>query len=414
MSSQHSQKTLVHDGISYIGASCNLIATFLVCLSMGMTAVLFPVGLEKQAMSTSSIGVIMSLETIASFLICFVLPMLLRKIGMTLGLLSTALIRIPPVLFMVFSQDAILWTLAIFINAAGAFTFLLLTQTWINAINFQNRAVWMAIFSTSMSLGLAAGAALVSHMENSSDVWILLLEWLWLPIGGLFGRASVTITELEFIVSIGFSLLAIVPILIAYRHIPKFSFANYPGIWSTIKQCKGPMYSIAMAGVSMFGVTAFITLYGLKNGLTLTDAALLLTFFNLGAIILEIPIGYIADRFDSRYMIVICSFLCMVCAVYLPIAIYVNYQAWLLVFLWGGVVGAIYSLALTIIGERFNDEELIAANAGYTVMEGAGGTLGILLIGFCMQFLGADGLPYVIMFSAILYFSFALTRYRIV
>lgn len=414
MSSQRSQPTLSRDGISYLGASCNLLSTFLICLSMGMTAVLFPVGLEKQSLSTSSIGVIMSLETIASLLICFVLPLLLRKIGMTLGLLSTALIRIPPVLFMVFSQDAILWTLAIVINAAGAYTFMLLTQTWINAINFRNRAVWMAIFSTSMSLGLAVGAALVSHMENSSDLWTLSLEWLWLPIGGLFGRTSVTITELEFIVSIAFSLLAIIPILIAYRHIPKFSLANYPGVWSTIKQCKGPMYSIAMAGVSMFGVTAFITLYGLQNGLTLTDAALLLTFFNLGAIILEIPIGYVADRFDSRYMIVICSFLCMVCAVYLPIAIYVNYQAWLLVFLWGGVVGAIYSLALTIIGERFNNEELIAANAGYTVMEGAGGTLGILLIGFCMQFLGADGLPYVIMLSAILYFSFALTRYRIV
>ena len=104
----------------------------------------------------------------------------------------------------------------------------------------------------------------------------------------------------------------------------------------------------------------------------------------------------------------------MVCAVYLPIAIYVNYQAWILVFIWGGVVGSIYSLALTIVGEQFEGEDLIGANAGYSVMEGLGGTAGILLIGFCMDILGADGLPYVIMFSSILYFSFALTRYRVV
>lgn len=179
-------------------------------------------------------------------------------------------------------------------------------------------------------------------------------------------------------------------------------------------ECKGPMFSLAMAGVSMFGVSAFITLYGLRNGLSLTDAALLLTFFNVGSILLEVPIGWISDRFDRRYMIVICTFLCMVCAVYLPMAIYVNYQAWTLAFIWGGVVGAIYSLALTIVGEQFEGEELISANAGYSVMEGLGGTAGILLIGLSMDMLGSDGLPYVIMLSTILYFSFALTRYRVV
>ena len=46
-------------------------------------------------------------------------------------------------------------------------------------------------------------------------------------------------------------------------------------------------------------------------------------------------------------------------------------------------------------------------------MESIGGTLGIVAIGFSMEKLGTDGMPYVIMFASILYFSFALTRYRI-
>jgi MFS family permease len=103
----------------------------------------------------------------------------------------------------------------------------------------------------------------------------------------------------------------------------------------------------------------------------------------------------------------------MVCAVYLPIAIYVNYQAWVLLFIWGGVIGAMYSIALALIGERFEGEELVAANAGYSVMDSAGGTAGILLIGFSMDTFGSDGLPYVIMLASIIYFSFALTRYRV-
>lgn len=182
---------------------------------------------------------------------------------------------------------------------------------------------------------------------------------------------------------------------------------------STIMRAKGPMFAVAMGGVSIFGVTAFITLYGIRNDLSLADATLLLTCFMLGSLFLEAPLTWLSDFFDRRYVIVGSSFLSMICAVYLPIAIYVNYQAWILLFIWGGVIGAIYSTALALIGDRFEGEELVAANAGYSIMDAAGGTVGILLIGFLMDAFGADGLPYVIMFASILYFSFALTRYKV-
>lgn len=169
-----------------------------------------------------------------------------------------------------------------------------------------------------------------------------------------------------------------------------------------------------MAGVSQFGVAAFITIYGMKNGLSLHDASLLLTSFMIGSLVLEVPIAWLSDYFDRRYFIVWCSFASMVCAVYLPIAIYTPLQAWILVFIWGGVIAGIYSVSLALVGEKYpDDDEAVAANAGYSLMESIGGTLGIVAIGFSMEKLGTDGMPYVIMFASILYFSFALTRYRI-
>ena len=177
---------------------------------------------------------------------------------------------------------------------------------------------------------------------------------------------------------------------------------------------KGAMFSISMAGVSQFGVGAFIIIYGMKNGLSLSDSALLLSSFMLGSLLLEVPIAWLSDNFDRRYCIVGCSFSSMIFAVYLPIAIYTPIQAWILVFLWGGVIAGIYSISLTIIGERYTDgDDSIASNAGYSLMESIGGTIGIVAIGASMQYLGTDGMPYIIMFSSILYFSFALTRYPI-
>jgi hypothetical protein len=46
-------------------------------------------------------------------------------------------------------------------------------------------------------------------------------------------------------------------------------------------------------------------------------------------------------------------------------------------------------------------------------MESIGGAVGVLSIGNAIEQLGNDGMPYVIMFASIVYFSFALTRYQV-
>jgi hypothetical protein len=104
----------------------------------------------------------------------------------------------------------------------------------------------------------------------------------------------------------------------------------------------------------------------------------------------------------------------MFCAVYLPIAIYTPVNAYILVFIWGGVIAGIYSVSLALVGEKHKKgDELITSNAGYSLMESIGGAVGVLSIGIAIEQLGNDGMPYVIMFASIVYFSFALTRYQV-
>jgi len=398
-----------------ISLVANIVGSFIISISMGMTAVLFPVMLNDRGFSSFLIGMLMSLETIASLLICFALPPILRYCGMGVSLVATTFIRIPPLIFMAFHDDLTLWGSSIFFHALGCYTFLLLTQTWINALPLRkNFGLWMAIYSTSLSVGMALGPMLAGVMDANEAITIATFKPIWLPITQFFGQQEISLEQLKFLVALLTSAVAMLPIIFGIREIPKFNFLGKANILATITASKGPMFAIALAGVSYFGVAAFITVYGIRNGLTIIDAALLLSAFNFGAIALEIPLGWLSDKLDRRYMIVALTFLCAFCTAYLPMAIYVNYQAWALLFVWGGMVGAMYSISLALIGERFSGEELIAANAGYTVMEGLGGTLGILLIGLSMDYLSADGMPYVIMFACVLYFSFALTRYRVI
>jgi MFS family permease len=392
----------------------NVAATFLVSVSMGMNAVLFPVTMETNGISTTLIGFILATETIAALGICFLLPKLLKYLGMRFSLVAVTLFRVPPLLFLPFFDDVSFWLVAIFVHGIGAFTFLILMQTWVNSLKFRkNAGLMIALYGTAVSLGLALGPLVLRFI----DEWNLLdtsfgAYFLGLVLQFGFDEAHVA-NGLRYCISALISTLAVAPILLGLWLVPRFQFKGKARIWRSVMLAKGPMFAVAMAGVSLFGVTSFITIFGLRNGLSLSDASLLLTAFMLGSLILEVPLTWLSDYFDRRYIIVLNAFLCMVCAVYLPIAIYETHQAWTLLFIWGGVIGSIYSTSLTMIGERFSDEDLVTANAGYSIMESGGGTIGILLIGAAMALVGPDGLPYVIMFSSIVYFSFALTRYQV-
>ena len=133
----------------------------------------------------------------------------------------------------------------------------------------------------------------------------------------------------------------------------------------------------------------------------------------LGSILLEVPTAWVSDFFDRRYVMIVLVFMSLICAAYLPIAIYTPYIAWGLLFLWGGVIGGLFSVCLAMTAERFSGEHLISANAAFSIMDNIGGMIGILLIGVSMDLFGSDGLPYVIMLAGVVYFSFALTRYQV-
>lgn len=396
----------------------NVLSTFIISVSMGMCAILFPVTLERMGVDTSLIGGIMALETIAALGVCFLLPTLLRYMGMRVGLVASTLIRVPPLLILGFQSSLPVWVFAVFLHGVGTFSFLIFLQTWVNSIPFRrNKGLMVALYSTAISLGLAAGPVVLRFTD---DLSYLLMPAMDLGMSALglsdmaAGSQTEIATQIQFFAAALLSLVALLPVALGLWLVPQFSFTGKAGIVRTILSAKGPMFAVAMGGVSIFGVTAFITLYGLRNGMSLENASLLLSFFMLGALFLETPITWLSDYFDRRYVIVGASFLSMLCAVLLPIMIYEPWQAWTLLFVWGGFIGAIYSTALALIGDRFDGEELVAANAGYATMDAVGGTAGILLIGYLMNVLGPDGLPYVIMFASIVYFSFALTRYRVV
>ena len=83
---------------------------------------------------------------------------------------------------------------------------------------------------------------------------------------------------------------------------------------------------------------------------------------------------------------------------------------WAVVIVWGGTMGATFTVGLTLVGERFRDVELVAANAVFSLLFGLGGLAGPFLAGAAMDRFGPAGFPASMLSVTALYALFAAYR----
>ena len=174
------------------------------------------------------------------------------------------------------------------------------------------------------------------------------------------------------------------------------------------KKFKGVIYSV-------FGVAWYITIYGVRNDLSMFEASILLSAFMIGSVCLDLPITWLSEYINRNHMIVYCALLCTLFAIFLPLAIYDKYNAYALLFVWGGVISSMYSNCLILIEEKYDSDKSVLAMAAFSFMENAGAAVALIFIGILFGFsdIGTDGFSYVIMLASIVYFTFALARYTI-
>jgi MFS family permease len=79
-------------------------------------------------------------------------------------------------------------------------------------------------------------------------------------------------------------------------------------------------------------------------------------------------------------------------------------------FALGGALFAIYSLSLTLLGQRFSGERLAEANAAFVFMYGVGALVGPPLAGFAMDLWDPYGLPAFLGLVCAFYLALGLTR----
>jgi predicted MFS family arabinose efflux permease len=157
------------------------------------------------------------------------------------------------------------------------------------------------------------------------------------------------------------------------------------------------MVPTATAAVLVFGAVetggfALFPIYGSRIGYSEADAALLLTMIGLGNVVLQIPMGMLSDRMrDRRHLLLACAAVGLLGTAFMPFFAQNWHLMALLLFLWGGVVAAMYTVGLAHLGSQLSGHELASANAAFVLCYGVGMVLGPQAIGIGMDAFGPSG-----------------------
>jgi MFS family permease len=363
-----------------------ILSTAMVQAAVGFNTVLFPVRLEDYGFSKTLIGICLSFEVASVLVIVGSINGIISRLGLVGTIFIATSGRLLMLLILSQTRSFPLWCFSIFGFGLTTYLILIALQTWINGVPLQRyRGLVIGCFSSALSLGTASGP--------------IVLNMVGVGGGARPFQASMGIVVL--------SLLLLLPLL---RFAPVISSQPRLRLRYVIRMARVPMMSSLVGGVTFFGLPAFLTLYGMMNGLSVQRASLLLSAFMVGSVSLGLLISILSDHVNRTLLIVACVLVGVVCAVYLPLGIY-NYPIALgLLFVWGGAAGGVYATGLATVGHLFRQEDQVSANVAYSMMDNLGGVISVLLIGFLMGAGIADGIVFVTVFTALAYFIYCLSQ----
>lgn len=342
----------------------------LVGIGLSVLNPLVSVALERQGISALVSGLTASAAGVGTVIMVALLPPLTRQWGLV-AILGAA-IASATLLSLVypFANSLTVWTLLRFLMGAALGVVFTLSEYWINvAAPPERRGVVMGLYATTLYAGFALGP--------------ILLGLLMGPDGG--GLAP-------WFATAGLMALGMIPLLMARDAAPAMDSHGSASPWRFIRVAPAATLGAFVFGVVETGAMLLLPVHGLRLGLDAQAATWLLAAFTLGNVALQLPLGFLSDRIERLPLLAGIALLSGG-ILFLLLGVQNLWLAAGLLFFAGGISGGIYPLSLALIGERFTDEDLAAANGAVVALYSVGLIVGPPLTGLVIDAMGSAGLP---------------------
>ncbi len=354
-------------------------------ITYGCLSPLVAVILERQGHPNWAIGVNSACAFAATILLGPLVPKIISKLGFLNAMVMAILLEVSAVLGMLLWQDIWYWAVLRFVIGFGGTILWIGSETWIVAVappGQRGRAI--AFYMMAISGGFALGPVVLQATGSDSLLPFAVCAALTLFAGGLIWSAKGMAPELPAA--------------------PKAAIATAFRIAPLV------MGAALLAGfVDMSALTHLVN-YGRAAGLTEATALMILTIMLFSNLVMQFPVGWIADRVDKRKLLIAFGMIYFLGPIGINATVAVSPLLWPIVMVWGVASLGIYTVALTILGERFPPNLLASANAAIVVLYQFGGVSGSFAGGSGMDLFGYKGLMWTFAAASFLFLCFAAYR----
>jgi MFS family permease len=331
---------------------CNAINAVGLSLSLPLLSVI----LNERGVSGLMIGLIAAMSGIATLTISPFASVFVHRFGVAATLIGSIIISAVSFFAFYFAQPLWLWFVLRFVNGAGLALTLVASEFWINAlVAARRRGLVTGLYLAIQSVGFAVGPLL-------------------LAVIGPRGLAP-------FVAGTGLMLLAVLPALMGSGAAPATQTSPRLGTVLAFLLASPIATLAAFVFGAIEGGMNLLPVYGMQIGKGETIAILLAGVVALGNLILQVPIGMLSDRLDRRKVLIACAAISTVGALLMPASVDNAWSFFALLFVWGGVVAALYSVGLALLEGSYRGTELASANAAFVMLYSAGRLAGPPLIG---------------------------------
>ena len=350
----------------FLAVTAAVMTAAIVGMAISLSMPLLSLEMERMGASATVIGLSTTVSGIAGMLTIPLVPRLAARVGvarlMALCVASAALMF--PLFKITYS---IAWWFplrALYGIPLGAL--FVLSEYWINvAAPPERRGFVMGVYATVLSLGFAAGPAVLLAVGTSG----------WPPY--VAGTAMVV--------------LAALPIALARGLAPDLPRGKRRSIVFFILAAPAATLAALMFGAIETANFTLLPIYALRLGFTAENAAFFNTILSLGNVVFQIPLGLLSDRMDRRVLLVIVGTIGFAGAAALPFVVALPLVFYAVLFVWGGTMAALYTVGLAHLGARFTGADLAGANAVFIMLYTLGLIGGTPLVGLGMDIYNPHG-----------------------
>lgn len=348
-----------------------LLGMLLLMVGNGLQGTLVGVRGQIEGFGPGEMSMVMSAYFVGLLIGSRVAGWMIRRVGHVrvfaalASFISAALILFPVM------THPIAWIVLRMVLGFGFSGVYIVSESWLNnSADNENRGQALSIYVVIQMIGLVAAQGLLTAGDPTGFI--------------LFIVPSV-------LVSISFA-----PILLSISPAPPFETSKPMSIRKVYEVSPLGVVGIFLVGGVYSGIYGMASVYAAGSGFDVKGVSIFIAAIYVGAMVMQYPIGWVSDRVDRRWLIVvICAIGALACAVATTgIGGFNGLLA--AAFMIGGMSNPLYALLLAYTTDYLDPDDMAAASGQLLFVHGIGAVLGPLMTGWMMGQVGPDGFFHVL------------------